>query len=85
MEELGQCKVCVSRCSSQAHFQLITVIHYHRITRVGKDLQDHLAQQFTYHQLFPTKPHHLVQHLNVSLTPPGMVTSPPFWAAYSST
>jgi len=57
----------------------------HRITKVGNDLQDHPVQLFTYPQYFLTKPCLLVQHLNVSWTPPGMVTPPPPWAAHSST
>ena len=52
----------------------------HRITKVGKDLQDHLAQPSIYHQYFPTKLCPLVQHLNIS-TSPGTVTQPPPWAA----
>ena len=48
----------------------------HRITKVGKDLQDHLVPLSTYHQYFPTERCPLVQHLNVSWTPPGMVTQP---------
>lgn len=38
----------------------------HRITKVGKYLQNHLFQPPTYHQYFPTKPCPLVQYLNVS-------------------
>ena len=38
----------------------------HRITKVGKDLQDHLVHSPTYHQYFLTKPHPLVQYLNLS-------------------
>jgi len=37
----------------------------HRITKVEKDLEDHLVQLSTYHQYFPTKPCSSV-HLNVS-------------------
>ena len=35
--------------------------------------------------MFPTKPCPSVQHLNISWTPPGMVTQVPPWAACSST
>ena len=53
----------------------------HRITKVGKDLQeDHLVQETTCHQYFPIKPWPLEQHLRVSWIPPGMVTQPPKWA-----
>jgi len=37
----------------------------HRITKVGKDLQDHPVQLSTYHQYLHTKPYPLVPHLNV--------------------
>ena len=43
----------------------ITESKNHRITEVGKDLQDHLVQPSTYHQYFPTKPCPLL-HLNIS-------------------
>jgi len=56
----------------------------HRTSRVGKAFQNHLVQSPTYHQYFPTKPCPLVLHLNVSWTPPGMVTPPLLWAAHSS-
>ena len=36
-----------------------------RITKVGKDIQNHLVQLSTYHQYFPTKPHPSVPHLNI--------------------
>ena len=57
----------------------------HRITKVGKDLQDHPIQLSTYHQYFPTDPCPLVQYLIISWAPPGTVTQPPPWAAHSST
>ena len=40
------------------------------ITKVGKDLPDHVVQLSNYHQYFRTKPCPSVQHLNVSWTPP---------------
>ena len=49
---------------------------------VGKDLQDHLVQPFTYHH-FPTKPCPSVQ-LKVSWIRPEAVTQPTPWAAHSS-
>lgn len=39
----------------------------HRISKVGKDLQDHPVQPSIYHQYFPIKPRPLVPHLNVFL------------------
>lgn len=36
------------------------LLQNHRTIRVGKDLQDHLIQQPTYHQYFPTKPYSIV-------------------------
>jgi len=55
------------------------------IIKVGKDLQDHSVQPSTYHQYFLTKPCPLVQYLNVSWIPPGMVTPAAPWAAHFST
>lgn len=43
-----------------------TSLDVHRVTEFGKDLRDHLVQQSTYHQYFPTGLCPLVQHLNVS-------------------
>ena len=40
----------------------------HRITKVEKDLQDHLVQLSTYHQYSPSKLCPLVQHLTISWT-----------------
>ena len=57
----------------------------HWITKVGRDPQDHPVQLSTYHQYFPTKPCPLVQHLNISWTPPGMVIQLSPWAAHFST
>ena len=37
----------------------------HRITKVGKDLQDHPVQPSTYHQYFPTEPYPSVQQLTM--------------------
>ena len=39
---------------------------HHRITKVGKDFQDHPVQQSTYPQYLPTKPYPSLPHLNVS-------------------
>lgn len=36
----------------------------HRITNVGKDLQDYPVQLITYHQYFSTKPCPSARHLN---------------------
>ena len=46
-----------------------------------KDLQDHLLEPSTYHQCCLL---YCVPCLCVSWTPPGLVTSPPPWAAHSS-
>jgi len=51
------------------HFSVLFVC-FHRITKVGKDLCDHLLQLSTYHQYFPTKLCPSVL-LNISWTPPG--------------
>ena len=55
-------------------------VAFHRITKVGKDLQDHPVQPSTYHQYFATKPYPLVKHLNVSWTSPGTMVAPPPWS-----
>jgi len=68
-------------CCGKASFHCIT---HHRLTKVGKDLQDHPVKLSTYHQYFLIKPCPSVQHLNVSWMPPGMVTSPPPWPKPSS-
>jgi len=62
----------------------------HRITKDGKDFQDHPVQLSMYcptkfsPQYFPTKPCPSVQHLNISWTPSGMATPPLPWVAHSS-
>jgi len=51
-----------------------------RIVKVGKDLKDHQVQPST-HDHHP----HPVLQCHSSWTPPGTVTPPPPWAAFSST
>ena len=43
-------------------------VEIHRITKVGKDLQDHPIQPSTHHQYSPTKTHPSVLHLYPSST-----------------
>jgi len=50
--------------TSQNH--RITKVGLPWISKVGKDLQDHPVQPFTYYQHFPTEPRPLVAHLRVS-------------------
>lgn len=52
---------------------------FFKIIQVGKDHQNHPVQPSICHQYCPTIPRPLVQHLNVSWTPPHMVTQPPPW------
>ena len=76
------------------HSSIIHVVLSHgeprdqRITKVGKDLQDHSvwSSSPTVHlpPIFPTNPCPSVQHLNVLWTPPGSMTLLPPWAAHSS-
>ena len=55
-----------SRAQEQAMLQSLALdsieLQNHRITKVGKDLQDHPVQPSTYHQHCPTKPCPSVQH-----------------------
>ena len=61
---------------------MLCKISHHRITKAGKDLQDHSVQLSTYHQYFSTKPCPSVPQLNVSWTSPGTVTQSLPWAAH---
>ena len=56
----------------------------HRITKGGKDLQDHLVKPSTCRQYLVTIPCSFLQHLNISWASGWMVTQPPPWAAHSS-
>ena len=47
------------RAKSQAVLSSQRLEISHRITKIGKDLQDSLVQLSTYHQCFPAKPHPL--------------------------
>jgi len=51
---------------------MLLTLRNHRITRDGKDLQDHLVQPSTCHEHFPCP---LVPHLNISWTLLGTVTT----------
>jgi len=55
---------CISQQSLRQKEFLYIVLN-HRITKVGKDLQDHPVQPSTHHQQF-SKPCPSTQHLNVS-------------------
>ena len=56
----------------------------HKITKVGKDFQNHPSPTIHLSPIFPTKPRSSI-HLCISSTPPVTVTPPPPWAARSRT